>query len=100
VGGLIIAAAGTLYGATYTGGGGTGACSLSTPGCGIAFKITQPARPHAEHILAKFGEGAGDGANPNGGLLAGPGGDLFGVTYDGGGSGCGSGCGTIYELRR
>lgn len=49
-------------------------------------------------ILHNFGSGS-DGSLPSGPLLSGGTGNLYGVTANGGGSGCGgAGCGTVFEL--
>jgi uncharacterized repeat protein (TIGR03803 family) len=45
VGGLVLDAAGSLYGTTYL--GGTYQCTLQPPGCGTVFKLS-PANPCAE----------------------------------------------------
>ena len=51
-----------------------------------------------ESVLRNFRSG-NDGANPAGGVIADASGALYGVTTNGGGSGCsGAGCGTAFEL--
>ena len=55
------------------------------------------ARP-TEQVLYRFAGGE-DGADPVAGLVADSGGNLYGTTFAGGGSGCGgAGCGTAFEL--
>ncbi|HEY1708348.1 MAG TPA: choice-of-anchor tandem repeat GloVer-containing protein [Rhizomicrobium sp.] len=51
-----------------------------------------------ESIVYAFKGGAGDGAEPDGGLLN-VGGTLYGTTTQGGGTGCGgTGCGTVFSI--
>ena len=67
-------------------------------GCGTVFKLTPPAEGETawtETVLDRFKVGA-DGQEPNGGLVAGKEGELYGATAQGGGGDCyGSSCGTI-----
>jgi len=100
--GLILDAAGNLYGTAASGG------KYTCPGngsvaCGVVFRLT----PHAngkwtETVLHSFGKGK-DGAGP-GGLVAGPAGQMFGVTGEGGyfggrcGEGGSAGCGVVFEV--
>jgi uncharacterized repeat protein (TIGR03803 family) len=89
-GGLVIDAAGNLYGTT--GGGGGSGCSDA--GCGTVFQI---APDGTESILYAF-QGDSDGSGPIG-LVLDSTGNLYGVT--GGGGNCSSyynDCGTIYKL--
>lgn len=80
---------GALYGTTGEGGGS--GCGGS--GCGTVFSLSGG----IERPLHRF-TGGNDGANPGTNLLL-VGGKLYGVTLNGGGTGCGgSGCGTIFEL--
>jgi uncharacterized repeat protein (TIGR03803 family) len=72
---------GNLYGTTRYGG---------ASGMGTVFKITATGK---ERILYAFGSG-NDAANPDGRLLAGPDGALFGTTVGGGVHGWG----TVYKL--
>jgi uncharacterized repeat protein (TIGR03803 family) len=84
--------AGNLYGATV-GGGGTDS--------GTIFKLTRQANGRwTERVIWNFhGE---DGFTPTGGLVFDLAGNLYGVTYSGGGVGlriCGQGgCGTVFRL--
>ena len=81
---------GLLYGTTVNGGGGA-AC---TYGCGVLYKMTK-----AGELTDLYAFQAGnDGAYPQAGLTN-VGGILYGVTANGGGTGCGGfGCGTIFSL--
>lgn len=96
--GLALGTDGTLYGTTYE-GGGTG-CGGS--GCGTVFSVTPQAQaggPWTEAVLYSF-QGSDDGLHPfalGAGLAIGPGGLLYGVTDQGGGTGCGGGgCGVLF----
>lgn len=100
-GGLILDAAGNLYGTTYTGGSRPCPYYLGTRGCGTIYElISQPDGKWTEQILHEFTGGAGDGSNPEAGLIFDAGGNLYGTTYYGGSSKeCGiEGCGTVFEL--
>jgi hypothetical protein len=89
--GLVMDAAGALYGTTINGGAGNG----------TAFKLSPPAMGSSkwtETILHAF-KGGDDGYFPAGGLLAGAGGVLYGTTSGGGKSfTCSGGCGTVFSL--
>jgi uncharacterized repeat protein (TIGR03803 family) len=97
VGSLVIDQAGNLFGVTAYGGnacsGGCGTIYALSPGSGGKWAIT---------ILHEFAAGS-DGAFPSGGLITDKDGNLYGVTFDGGGgtgAGCNYGCGTVYQLSR
>src|SRR5579862_2112489 len=95
-GGLIMDAAGNLYGTTAT-GGSTG-CGGIDYGCGTVFRISPKGK---ETILYAFG-GSNDGADPDAGLVADKKGNLYGTTSSGGGgTQCiveFGGCGTIFRV--
>jgi uncharacterized repeat protein (TIGR03803 family) len=83
---------GTLYGTTYTGGGGTN-CPDSE-GCGTVFSITRSGK---ETVLYKF-LGPPDGAAPGGSLID-VNGTLYGTTGWGGTCKTHSlGCGTVFSV--
>jgi len=87
LGGVILDAAGNLYGTTSQ--GGNLACSL---GCGTVFKVE---RAGNETVLYSFaGTGAGDGEYPNAALVRDAAGTLYGTTVGGGASGYG----TVFKL--
>jgi uncharacterized repeat protein (TIGR03803 family) len=68
---LVIDKSGNLYGTTPSGG---------TAGDGVIFKLTPDGH---ETVLHSFAGGA-DGLRPMGGLVAGPDGNFYGATYQGG----------------
>jgi uncharacterized repeat protein (TIGR03803 family) len=83
--GLIVDAAGNLYGTTNNGG---------TYTYGTVFELTPAAGgSYTEKILHNFTNGA-DGGNPQSGLILDGAGNLYGTTYVGGAY-C---CGTVFEL--
>jgi uncharacterized repeat protein (TIGR03803 family) len=93
--GLILDAAGDLYGTTTQGGGsGTGCRGY---GCGTVFKITPNG---TETVLYAFA-GNADGSFPGGTLLLDKAGNLFGTTVFGGNTSeycLTEGCGTAFQL--
>jgi uncharacterized repeat protein (TIGR03803 family) len=94
---LIQASDGNLYGTTTN--GGANACSTSgeTHDCGTLFKITLAG---VESVLYSFGTSLADGIAPQGPLVQGSDGALYGTTASGGGGTCGGsyGCGTVFRL--
>jgi uncharacterized repeat protein (TIGR03803 family) len=88
--GLIIDAAGNLYGTT-AGGGHVSLCDGD--GCGVVFKLTPNADGSwTESMLYKFN--LSDGAEPDAGLIFDAAGNLYGTTAFGGASGHG----TVFKL--
>ncbi|HTK79302.1 MAG TPA: choice-of-anchor tandem repeat GloVer-containing protein [Rhizomicrobium sp.] len=80
---LFIDGSGVLYGTTEAGGiGGNN---------GTLFKIVPG---HREKVVHAFTGGAGDGAQPSGGVIADRAGNLYGVTQGGGVNGLG----VVYKL--
>src|SRR5580700_2483883 len=69
--GVILDSGGNLYGTTYKGG---------TAGLGVVYKVGPSSQ---ETVLHTF-TGKPDGANPYGGVIADPAGNLYGTTYVGG----------------
>jgi uncharacterized repeat protein (TIGR03803 family) len=94
--GLVRDAAGNLYGTTYYGG----TCGGDN-GCGTVFKLDTSGK---ETVLHSFGVSAGDGSNPEAGLILDGAGNLYGTTVDGGYGGCNNGlfigCGTVFKVDR
>jgi uncharacterized repeat protein (TIGR03803 family) len=85
--GLIADAAGNIYGMTNNGGAGS---------FGTVFKLIPSGNLAVLHSFS----GGSDGAFPGlGSLIADAAGNLYGMTVEGGGSGCGAiGCGTVFKL--
>jgi uncharacterized repeat protein (TIGR03803 family) len=84
--GLIMDAAGNLYGTTQTGGG--------AQGCGTVFELT-PNTAWTEQVLYSFCSQAGDGYGPQAGLIMDAAGNLYGTTQAGGGA---FAAGTAFKL--
>jgi uncharacterized repeat protein (TIGR03803 family) len=93
-GGLVRDAKGNLYGDTSSGG----EIDCESPnGCGVVFEVSSTGD---ETVLYSF-TGGSDGANPHGGVIRDAKTNFYGVTSEGGGTGCnGSGCGTIFKLNQ
>jgi uncharacterized repeat protein (TIGR03803 family) len=104
-GGLVMDAAGNLYGTTAY--DGTGQCKLGgLVGCGTVYEMSPPPQPGGawtETVLYSF-QGGNDGYFPWGDLVFDKSGNLYGATSFGGGKGTNCGdpiypnCGTIFEL--
>jgi uncharacterized repeat protein (TIGR03803 family) len=99
VAGLILDAAGNLYGTTATGG---------AHGCGTVFELFRDRNETwSETVLYSFACGS-DGALPEGGLVFGSAGNLYGTTLAGGALTAPicfnffevDGCGTVFQLTR
>jgi len=97
--GLTVDSAGNLYGTTASGGSLSGQCA-AYPGCGTVFRLTLHNSSWTYASLYNFQWGS-DGAYPLAAPVFGPDGNLYGTTYNGGGSMyCQNlGCGTVYKLR-
>jgi uncharacterized repeat protein (TIGR03803 family) len=104
-GALIVDASGALYGTTSAGGRNLCGGVESTAGCGTVFKLTPVGSRYKEEILYRF-KGNENGSSPWTGLLAVPGGTLYGTTNQGGQVCYGgsspssppSDCGTLFSL--
>jgi uncharacterized repeat protein (TIGR03803 family) len=103
VAGLTFDTAGNLYGTTSFGGSSkAGACR--NIGCGTVFELTPGASgTWKEKVLYSFCPGhgcAGDGDQPQAGVILGEKGSLFGTTPLGGTRQrpCGQGCGVVFQL--
>lgn len=106
IGDLVFHRRGNLYGATWFGGGQGTTCDPLYPYCGTVFELTPPRTTGknvwTETVLHSFaGVDAGDGGQPNGGLVFGADGALYGTAYLGG-IDCthdsGQGCGVLFRL--
>ncbi len=98
-GGLILDAAGNLYGTTVVGGVDT-TCEVIFSGCGTVFELSPDGSGGwSEKLLHSFGKGT-DGTQPQAGLIFDAAGNLYGTTTAGGIHPCsdGFGCGTVFEL--
>ncbi len=91
---LTMDGSGNLYGTTARGGDG-GLCHGD--GCGSVFKLTRRNSKWVSIQLYGFA-GDSDGAFPQGRVLRGPSNSLYGVTVQGGATGCDDNCGTIFQL--
>ncbi len=90
-GGLVLDAAGALYGTTVYGGG----CSGYFYGCGAAFELAPDSKGQWQYSVLYAFQGNNDTVNPNGGLVFDQGGNLYGT---GGGFARGCPCGTVFVL--
>jgi uncharacterized repeat protein (TIGR03803 family) len=92
--GFIADASGALYSTATWGGSGSCYYGFSPyEGCGVIFKLSPKGSGYTESTLYDF-QNAGDGAGPNGDLLLGAGGTLYGTTQYGGTNGKG----TVFAL--
>jgi len=93
--GLVMAAAGNLYGTTLEGGYLSGNCQQDD-GCGTVFELTPGADDKWSYkVLHAFGVHSSDGSSPQAQLTLDAAGDLFGTTPDGTGA---DSLGTVFEL--
>jgi uncharacterized repeat protein (TIGR03803 family) len=92
--GLLADADGHLFGTTSEGGDDRACLN----GCGTVFKLTPNADgTYTESVLHSFAGGA-YGQFPIAGLMADGAGNLYGTTYEGGGTSCSGWCGTVFTL--
>lgn len=99
LGGLALDSSGNLYGVTNVGG----SSSNCAPGCGTVFRLAPPLAKGGswkETVLYNF-QGQPDANYPEGGVLIGKNGNLFGTTHAGGANGAVyGGYGTVFELAK
>jgi uncharacterized repeat protein (TIGR03803 family) len=87
--GLMLDAAGNLYGTTSRGGAPAAGCNGQ--GCGSAFQLTPGTNGEwTEKVLHSFQANGKDGYDPWGGVVADKAGNLYSTTNAGGDSGCGA----------
>jgi len=91
-GSLVFDAAGNLYGATSAGGGSSSACKY---GCGTIFELSPSAGSWNVTVLHNFTTNPRDGRFPYCALVFDSGGNLYGMTSEGGSAG---NYGTVFEL--
>ena len=66
---------------------------------GLLLNAAPISRAQSLSVLYSFGSHSADGANPVGGLVIDPRGNLYGTTYYGGANSCtGLGCGTVFKI--
>lgn len=99
-GGLLMDAAGNLYGATVLGGVNGQGPECSLYGCGTIFKFDTSGK---REVLYAF-KGGADGAYPSGPLLQDAEGNFYGTAQNGGDLSCPEfpslGCGTVFKLAK
>jgi uncharacterized repeat protein (TIGR03803 family) len=102
--GLIIDAAGNLYGTTQKGGSSVNCVSAGqSVGCGTVFELSLSVGRWSASILYSFIGSSLDGANPEASLIFDSAGNLYGTTANGGNEGpCLvnkiPSCGIVFEL--
>ena len=95
--GLTMDAAGNLYGGASYGGLANQACSYQGS-CGVIYKLSHRGSGWVFNTLYEFT--GNDGEQPDGPLVFGPDGVLYGTTFYGGSYSCiDGGCGVVYSLR-
>jgi uncharacterized repeat protein (TIGR03803 family) len=90
IAGVTVDGGGNIYGTASTGGSGNG---------GTAYQLKHAGDGWTLNTIHAFDPGSGDGGQPMGRPVIGPGGALYGTTSGGGGTDCTNGCGTVYSLR-
>jgi uncharacterized repeat protein (TIGR03803 family) len=93
IAGLVMDAAGNLYGTTVFGGD-----KRCFDGCGTVFELAPLAGGGWSYTVIYAFHGGQDGASPAGTLSTDLAGNLNGTTQGGGSNACSGGCGTVFEL--
>lgn len=91
--GLIMDAAGNLYGTTTYGGSSNCLLDIGSDGCGTVFELVKSSTGYTEEVLYTFT--GFDGAYPLAGLTIDSAGNLYGTTSNGGAN---DGYGVVFEL--
>jgi uncharacterized repeat protein (TIGR03803 family) len=92
IGGLVVDAAGNLFGTTYAGG----SCHVSTTGCGTVFELMPTSQGPWNHAVLHYFTNFADGSRPAASLALDAQGNLFGTTSAGGPPNLLAG--TVFEL--
>ena len=91
----LVVIGGVVFGVTYQGGGGQ--CAVSgVAGCGTVFRMSPDGSRYAMLHVFAHQNAKGDGAFPDD--VTSYRGDLYGVTFGGGGKCAPNGCGTLFRL--
>jgi uncharacterized repeat protein (TIGR03803 family) len=93
--GVILDAAGNLYGTTQRGGVGSGCGGGTESTCGTVFELESKT---SEKILHSFTNDGTDGALPDAGLILDSAGNLYGTCVNAGSGGATGGAGIVFEL--
>lgn len=98
--GVILDAAGNVYGPTFF-GGTSPTCPLGSNQCGVIFELTLQGGTWNESVLYNF-QGGTDGGEPNGFISMDRLGNIYGATIIGGNNAdcAGPGCGVIFKLAK
>ena len=96
--GLVLASDGNLYGTTWGGGANISGIECYNDGCGTVFKITPGGTLTTLYSFCAQ-TNCTDGYTPNGPLVQGSDGNIYGTTSEGGANCVSSGgCGTIFKI--
>jgi uncharacterized repeat protein (TIGR03803 family) len=93
-GGLVFDAAGNLYGTTSQGGIPDPDHICQPSGCGTVFELKPSSAGWTQAVIHAFQHNGADGISPEGSLVVDEGGNVYGMTNQGGSNGYG----TIFEL--
>lgn len=96
--GLVLDAAGNLYGTTTNGGNNLFTCGGIFPGCGVVFELSPKSTGGWKETVLHTFSGGKDGALPVAGLIFDPSGNLYSTTSAGGGAANCQECGVVFRL--
>ncbi len=77
--GVLVYQDGNLYGTTRFGGTSSGGCDGGGGGCGVVYELSPSNGGWTETVLYTFNGSLGSGANPYGGVIFDPAGNLYGT---------------------